>query len=79
MSFSYGNGHVCDFKIASNGSIKWGNHLETHLKHPTPHKPTEKEVVEALKNSHTFKIENGKLHLFRAEHGKETMIFEKKH
>jgi hypothetical protein len=79
VTFSYGNGHVCDFAVAADGTIKWGNHLETHLAHPTPHEPSEKEVVDALKHSHTYKIEHNKLHLFHSQHGKETMIFEKKH
>jgi hypothetical protein len=27
VSFSYGNGHVCDYTIENGNYIKWGNHL----------------------------------------------------
>lgn len=75
VSFSYGNGHVMDFTLDADHKIKWGAHADTHLGHPTPHEPTEAEVLHALHSSHVFKIEHNKLHLFTAEFGKETMVF----
>lgn len=54
LSFSYGNGYLFDFEI-HDGKFKWGNHIETHLKNATPHQPSEKEVIDALKSVLTFK------------------------
>lgn len=76
VSFSYGNGYIFDFDI-HNGQFKWGNHMATHLKNPTPHDPPEKEVIDSLTSIRTWREEHNNLHLFD-EHGKEIMLFHKK-
>ena len=76
VSFSYGNGYVFDFEI-HNDKFKWANHIKTDLTHPTPHQPSEADVIEALKSVSTFKEEHNNLHLLD-ERGKEVMLFHKK-
>jgi heat shock protein HslJ len=76
VSFSYGNGYIFDFDI-HEGQIKWGSHIATQLKNPTPHDPPEQEVITALTSSKTFKEEHNHLHLIDSE-GKEVMLFHKK-
>jgi len=67
---------LIDFEV-HDGKFKWGNHIETHLKNPTPHEPSEKEVIEALKSVHTFKVEHNTLHLYNADE-KDVLVFHKK-
>ena len=76
VSFSYGNGYVYDFEI-HDSKFKWGKHIKTDLKNPTPHVPPEEEVIAALNAVVTFKEEHHNLHLLD-ENEKQVMVFHKK-